>query len=44
MCLFEEEIINAFKRITGTFGQPEQILHFEGYVKTDAWNASKQLL
>ncbi|CAK8985157.1 cGMP-dependent protein kinase [Durusdinium trenchii] len=32
----KEEIINAFKRITGTFGQPEQILHFEGYVKTES--------
>lgn len=30
-----EETVNAFRKITGTFGQPENILHFEGYVKTD---------
>eukprot|EP00434_Breviolum_minutum_P003402 symbB.v1.2.002992.t1/scaffold159.1/size291531/11 len=30
-----EETVNAFRKITGTFGQPEHILHFEGYVKTE---------
>lgn len=36
--LLKEETVNAFRKITGTFGQPEHILHFEGYVKTDAWD------
>ena len=42
LCLLavaKEETVNAFRKITGTFGQPEHILHFEGYVKTDSWDA-----
>ncbi|CAJ1427598.1 unnamed protein product [Effrenium voratum] len=30
-----EEITAAHRRISGTFGPPEQVLRFEGYVKTD---------
>ena len=37
LAVSKEETVNAFRKITGTFGQPEHILHFEGYVKTAAW-------
>jgi hypothetical protein len=36
LAVSKEETVNAFRKITGTFGQPENILHFEGYVKTAA--------